>query len=145
MKRGCCSTRGCLYSVRRLLCYLKQQRRRDEKNETNMLFLGFSWAWLALAGRQANPAITCQVSRLRTPRARATEPCRGVQAGPPACPAAESTRKGPWPESENVLYSTKKGIFTYTYSQSGKLRGASYDTSFFFFPGLCFGAGVVER
>ena len=91
------------------------RRKQQETGETYiknpvevcMGLVGFSWL-------KSNPAVTCQISRLRAPRARATEPDRapnlhrGVLAGPlrALCPAAESARKHPR-APEKVSYSAK--------------------------------------
>ena len=52
------------------------------------LTCGFSVVLLGFGSAESNPVNTCQILRLGTPRARATEPARdpslrlGVQAGP---------------------------------------------------------------
>ena len=77
-----------------------------------MGLVGSSWS-------ESNLAITCQISRLSTPGARATEPgqdprLRCVQAGrAPACPAAESVRKDALPEEKTFVLHIKSRVLIY--------------------------------
>ena len=72
--------RGC-HQVESFYSYGAKQPTR----EFSVVLLGSSFA-------QSNPVITCQISRVRPPRARSTEPARnpnlrrGVQAGPLRAP-----------------------------------------------------------
>ena len=63
------------------------------------LTCGFSIVFLGSSSAQSNPVIACQISRLRMPRASATEPTRnpnlrrGVQAGPLRAPQPRAREK----------------------------------------------------
>ena len=97
--------------------------------------------------------MACQVERLGTPRARLHGARPGpklapsVQAGPPACPAAESARNDPCPEEKRSLMCKKSDSFWYVnkwytgmYSENRRDRRCRipvwFYTSYFFIPYL---------
>ena len=77
-----------------------------------MGLVGFSWS-------ESDPAVTCQISRLLRPGARATEPGldphfhRGVQAGPLRAPRPRVRENGRG-RKEKVLYCEKNCRFIRT-------------------------------
>ena len=82
-----------------------EEKRKRHVAEIELLFSGFAWAWLALAGRKAIPWLFTSFRDFEplkhVPRILSrAHTCTQCLPGPPSCPVTESKRKDPRAEEK---------------------------------------------